>query len=62
MKEVTLKINGKSVKAEKGTTLLQAATSAGVKIPTICHHEKLEKPAEGDFSQLVAEHVGVVVG
>ena len=42
MKEVTLKINGKSVKAEKGTTLLQAATSAGVKIPTICHHEKLE--------------------
>lgn len=42
MKELTLKINGKSVKAEKGTTLLQAATSAGVKIPTICHHEKLE--------------------
>jgi len=41
MGEVTLIINDKEVKAEEGTTILEAAQSVGVDIPTLCHHEKL---------------------
>jgi bidirectional [NiFe] hydrogenase diaphorase subunit len=33
----TLTIDGKPVSAEEGATLLQAATEAGVTIPTLCH-------------------------
>jgi len=39
--EVTLFINDSEVKARQGMTLLQAAQSAGIDIPTLCHHEKL---------------------
>ena len=39
MTRVTLAINGRNVTAAEGTTLLQAATSAGVTIPTLCHHD-----------------------
>jgi len=35
----TLTIDGKQLTAEKGTTVLQAATEAGIKIPTLCHLE-----------------------
>ena len=42
MSEILLQIDGKEVKAREGTTLLQAATSAGIQIPTLCYHEKLE--------------------
>jgi bidirectional [NiFe] hydrogenase diaphorase subunit len=42
LKEVSLKINGKSVKAQEGTTILEAARRAGVRIPTLCHNDKLE--------------------
>jgi bidirectional [NiFe] hydrogenase diaphorase subunit len=38
---VTLQIDGKQVKAAQGTTVLKAAQSAGIDIPTLCHHEKL---------------------
>ena len=41
MSEVTLKINDKEVKAKEGTTLLEAAQSAGIDIPTFCYHEKV---------------------
>ncbi len=41
MGEVALIINDKEVKAKKGTTILEAAQSAGIDIPTLCHHEKL---------------------
>ena len=34
---VTLKINDIEVKVEEGTTILNAAKSIGVKIPTLCH-------------------------
>lgn len=36
---VTLTINGHEVKAEEGTTILEAARTLGIKIPTLCHHE-----------------------
>lgn len=42
MSEILLEIDGKAVKADEGTTLLDAARSAGIVIPTLCHHEKLE--------------------
>lgn len=41
MTEVTLKIDGKPVKAAEGTSILDAARSAGISIPTMCHHDKL---------------------
>ena len=41
MSEILLKIDGKEVKAEEGMTLLEAARSVGISIPTLCHHEKL---------------------
>ena len=41
MNEVTLIINDEEVKAKEGMTILEAAQSAGIDIPTLCHHEKL---------------------
>jgi NADH dehydrogenase/NADH:ubiquinone oxidoreductase subunit G len=42
MSEILLQIDGKEVKAKQGMTLLEAARSAGISIPTLCYHEKLE--------------------
>ena len=42
MSEILLQIDGKEVTAEQGMTVLQAAQKAGIPIPTLCHHEKLE--------------------
>ena len=42
MSEISLQIDGKSVTVPEGTNLLDAARSAGISIPTVCHHEKLE--------------------
>ena len=35
-KMVTLTIDGETVKAKAGTTILEAAKSAGIDIPTLC--------------------------
>ncbi len=42
MSEIVLTIDGKEIKATEGMTVLQAAQSADISIPTVCHHEKLE--------------------
>jgi NADH-quinone oxidoreductase chain G len=39
---VTLTIDGKQVTVEEGTTILKAAESLGIEIPTFCYHDKLE--------------------
>jgi len=39
---VTLTIDNREVKAEEGMTVLEAARSTGIDIPTLCYHEKLE--------------------
>lgn len=39
---ITLQIDGKEVKATKGMTVLESAREAGIEIPTLCYHEKLE--------------------
>jgi NADH dehydrogenase/NADH:ubiquinone oxidoreductase subunit G len=40
--EIALQIDGQPVKAAADMTVLQAARAAGISIPTLCHHEKLE--------------------
>ncbi|MFC2173265.1 2Fe-2S iron-sulfur cluster-binding protein [Acidobacteriota bacterium] len=42
MSEIHLQIDGKEVNATEGMTVLEAAQGAGISIPTLCHHEKLE--------------------
>ena len=42
MSEILLQIDGREVKATEGMTVLDAAQGAGILIPTLCHHEKLE--------------------
>ena len=46
MSNILLQIDGKQVKAKEGMTIFEAARSAGIYIPTFCHHEKL-KPFGG---------------
>jgi NADH dehydrogenase/NADH:ubiquinone oxidoreductase subunit G len=41
MSEITIQIDGKEVKAAEGMTVLEAAQSADIFIPTLCFHEKL---------------------
>ncbi len=38
---VSITINGTSLEAEEGTTILAAAAAAGVYIPSLCHHPDL---------------------
>ena len=40
-KMVHITINGTEVDAPEGQTILQAAKTLGIKIPTLCHHEAL---------------------
>ena len=42
MEEITLNINDQEVKAKKGMTVLEAAQSANIYIPTLCYHLDLE--------------------
>jgi len=42
MSEILLQIDGKEVRAREGMTILEAAQGAGISIPTLCYHEKLE--------------------
>ena len=42
MSDVVMQIDGKEVSASGDMTVLQAARAAGIHIPTLCHHEKLE--------------------
>jgi len=38
---VNLTIDGKKIKADKGSTILKAARENGIEIPTLCYHEGL---------------------
>jgi len=38
MEMIKLTIDGREVEVQSGSTVLQAAQAAGVKIPTLCHH------------------------
>jgi predicted molibdopterin-dependent oxidoreductase YjgC len=39
---IELEINGKKISAAPGTTVLEAAKSAGIKIPTLCHWDGIK--------------------
>ena len=41
-KVVTLQIDDKEVKAKEGMSILEAAESAGIEIPTLCFYKGLE--------------------
>jgi len=76
MSDVVLQIDGTEVMANDDMNLLQAAHSAGIDIPTLCHHDQLEpyggcrlcivEVAAGDRKKLVVACVypvedGIVV-
>jgi iron-only hydrogenase group A len=42
MSEFSITINGQPVSAEPGMTILEAATAAGIRIPTLCYHPDLK--------------------
>ncbi|MCP4134883.1 MAG: ferredoxin [bacterium] len=42
METVEIKINGKPVQVEKGTSILKAALTDGIKIPALCAHDDLD--------------------
>ena len=42
MEKINLTINGQEIKATKGMTVLEAAQSAGIYIPTLCYFHDLE--------------------
>jgi len=64
MSEILLQIDGREVEAREGMTILEAAQSTGISIPTLCHHEQLEsyggcrictvEIAKGNWVKLVA--------
>lgn len=41
MSDIVLQVDGKKVTASAGMTILEAARSVGITIPTLCDHEKL---------------------
>ncbi len=45
MEKITVTLNGKKVKAEKGMTILEIAEQQGIRLPTLCHSEVLEPTA-----------------
>jgi len=45
MSVITLTIDGREVKVETGTTVLEAARSLGIEIPTLCHVAGIEPSA-----------------
>ncbi len=47
---ITVTINGKQVKLEKPATILNAAKMAGIKIPTLCHHDLLEPFGDAGYA------------
>ena len=41
MRSIRFTIDGRSIEAAAGATILQAARNAGIYIPTLCHHPDL---------------------
>ena len=46
---INLKIDGKDVQIARGATILDAAESVGVKIPTLCYLKKVSPVTAGPF-------------
>ena len=61
MDTITLTINGRSISAVAGQTILEVAARHGIKIPTLCHHEALRPIGACRLCQVEDEKRGVVV-
>jgi len=69
-KQVHLQIDGRDIQADEGMTVLEAARSAGIDIPTVCFHPELEPMGGcrlcmveldfGDWTRLVVSCVYLV--
>lgn len=57
MADVILTINGRQVTVPAGTTVLEAAKTLGINIPTLCHDPELSKP--GSCRMCVVEIKGM---
>jgi len=53
MDEINLTIDGIEVRVQKGTTVLQAAQSAGIYIPSLCSHPDLPSSREAKPNEFV---------
>lgn len=53
---VTLTIDGETIKAKKGTTILEAAKEAGIDIPTLCFLKDINEV--GDCRMCIVEVEG----
>ena len=42
MEKITATINGTEIRVDAGTTILEAARTAGIEIPTLCHSPDLK--------------------
>jgi NADH dehydrogenase/NADH:ubiquinone oxidoreductase subunit G len=58
MSDIHLHIDGKEVQVKEGMTVLQAAQSVGITIPTLCHHEILESYGACRICTVEAESSG----
>jgi bidirectional [NiFe] hydrogenase diaphorase subunit len=55
---LTLEINGRNVQAEEGTSVLEAALSIGVEIPTLCYNEQLSSEGRCRMCMVEVERNG----
>ena len=44
---INLTINGKQITAPEGATILEAARTNGIDIPTLCHDKAVNRGCEG---------------
>ncbi|MEW5921626.1 MAG: 2Fe-2S iron-sulfur cluster-binding protein [Bacillota bacterium] len=58
MSKIMLTIDGREVQAQEGMTILEAAQSVGIDIPTLCRHEKLEPYGACRICTVEAENKG----
>jgi NADH dehydrogenase/NADH:ubiquinone oxidoreductase subunit G len=60
MSDIPLQIDGRAVAATAGMTVLEAARGAGIAIPTLCHHARLEPFGACRVCVVEVEQRGVV--
>jgi len=58
MSDYVIKIDDQDVEVTEGMTVLEAAKSAGIKIPTICHDDRLEPYGGCRLCMVEAENRG----
>jgi NADH dehydrogenase/NADH:ubiquinone oxidoreductase subunit G len=61
MSDIVISIDGMEVRAKEGMTILDAAHEAGIPIPTLCHHEKLESYGACRICTVEAELSGRII-